>query len=206
MQIFQKKELNMRRFYFIWNIGIVGILTCLSINIASEFSVNTHRFDPYKQFKFRVKWDGKVVPGIFKISGLHRNTKVVELREAGQAKLVKKMPGHTSYEPIVLERGRTHDLEFEKWANQVWNPGSGAGTGISQPEYQKDIIIDLLNEAGQLVISFKVYRCWPSRYSALQGLMANSPAVAIESLVLEHEGWERDFSVTEPVEPSFTEP
>jgi phage tail-like protein len=196
----------MRRFYFIWSIGVIGILTWLSINIASEFSVNTHRFDPYKQFKFLVRWDGKIVPGISKISGLHRNTTVVEWREAGQSKLVKKIPGQTSYEPIVLERGRTHDPAFENWANKVWNPGSGAGTQLSKPDYQKDVIIDLLNEAGQLVMSFKVYRCWPSRYSPLHELNANSPAVAIESLVLEHEGWARDFSITEPVEPSFTEP
>jgi len=186
-------------------IFISFLLVCLTVQ-AADFTVNTHRFDPYKQFKFRVKWDGKYVPGIIRVSGLHRNTKVVTMRNGNEVNNLRKMPGQTEYEPIILERGRTHDTEFEKWANKVWNFGSGGGSEASLKDFRKDIMIDLYNEAGQLVMSFKVYRCWPSRYSALQELDANNPDIAIESIILEHEGWERDYAVTEPVEPSFTEP
>ncbi|MBN2411043.1 phage tail protein [candidate division KSB1 bacterium] len=173
---------------------------------AAEFTVNPYRFDPYKQYKFRVKWDGKYIPGIIRVSGLHRTTKVVTMRNGNESSKLRKMPGQTDYEPIILERGRTHDTEFEQWANKVWNFGAGLGAEASLKDFRKDIIIDLYNEAGQLVMSFKVYRCWPSKYSALQELDANKPDIAIESIILEHEGWERDYAVTEPTEPSFTEP
>jgi phage tail-like protein len=184
----------------------IGILfTCLTAR-AAEFTVNPYRFDPYKQYKFRVKWDGKYIPGIIRVSGLHRTTKVVTMRNGNESSKLRKMPGQTDYEPIILERGRTHDTEFEKWTNKVWNFGAGLGSEASLKDFRKDIMIELYNEAGQLVMSFKVYRCWPSKYSALQELDANKPDIAIESIVLEHEGWERDYAVTEPTEPSFTEP
>jgi phage tail-like protein len=177
-----------------------------SLSQAIDFAVNTHRFDPYKQFKFRVKWDGKYVSGIFRVSSLHRNTKVITHREGTEPSISRKMPGETVYEPIVLERGRTHDLAFERWANKVWNYGAGLGGEVSLKDFRKDIIIELLNEAGQIVMAWKVYRCWPSHYSPLQELDANSADIAVETMVLEHEGWERDYEVTEPTEPSFTEP
>jgi len=177
-----------------------------AIVTATDFPVNVHRFDPYKQFKFRVKWDGRYVSGVCKVSGLHRETEVVSLREGNAPNTVRKSPGQTTYKPIVLERGRTHDTEFEKWANKVYNFGSGAGSEVSLQDFRKDIIIELYNEAGQLVMAWKVYRCWPSKYSPLEQFNANNTEVAIESMVLEHEGWERDLDVVEPVEPSFTEP
>ncbi len=194
--------------YFQYGSLIVSglIIMVFSISQAVDFAVNTHRFDPYKQFKFRVKWDGKYVSGVFRINGLHRNTKVITMREGTEPSMTRKMPGETVYEPIVLERGRTHDTEFEQWANKVWNFGSGLGSEVSLKDFRKDMIIELLNEAGQLVMAFKVYRCWPSHYSPLQELDANSTGVAVETLVLEHEGWERDYAIYEPVEPSFTEP
>ncbi len=182
------------------------IFAGISLNNASEFSVNPQRFDPYKQFKFRVKWDGRYVPGIIKVSGLNRNTEVVENRQGGEPSNIRMMPGRTTFEPLVLERGRTHDTAFEQWANKVWNLGSGLGSEASLKDFRKDIIVELYNEAGQLVMAFKVYRCWPSRYSALGPLDANSSAIATETLVLQNEGWERDYSVVEPTEPSFTVP
>ena len=103
-------------------------------------------------------------------------------------------------------RGRTHDMEFERWANKVWNYGSTLGAEVSLKDFRKDIIIELYNEAGQVVMAFKVYRCWPSDYVALSDLDANDTSVAFESITLQHEGWERDYAVTEPSEPSFTEP
>jgi phage tail-like protein len=168
----------------------------------AQFTVNPYRLDPYKQFKFRVKWDGRYIPGISKVSGLRRVTEVVQMREGSESNNVRQMPGRTVYQPIILERGRTHDQEFEQWANSVWNLGAGLGTESSLSSFRKDIIIELLNEAGQLVMAFKVYRCWPSEYQALGDLDANAEAeVAIEALTLQHEGWERDSAVTEPVEP-----
>ena len=172
----------------------------------AQFSVNPGRFDPYKNFKFRVKWDGRYVAGVSKVSSLKRSTEVVEHREGGDPSTVRKSPGQTKYEALTLERGVTHDVEFEKWTNKVWNFGSGLGAEVSLADFRKDLIIEFYNEAGQLAISYKVYRCWPSEYQALPELDAGANAVAIQTLTLQNEGWERDYEVAEPSEPSFTEP
>jgi phage tail-like protein len=172
----------------------------------AQFSVNAQRFDPYKNFKFRVKWDGKYVAGISKVSGLKRTTEVVEHREGGDPSTSRKSPGRNKYEPITLERGVTHDREFEQWANRVWNFGSGLGAEVSLSNFRKDLIVELYNEAGQVVLAYKVFRAWVSEYQALPDLDANANAVAIQHLKLENEGWERDYDVVEPAEPSFTEP
>jgi phage tail-like protein len=172
----------------------------------AQFSVNAQRFDPYKNFKFRVKWDGKYVAGVSKVSALKRTTEVVEHREGGDPSSSRKSPGRTKYEAITLERGVTHDTEFEKWANKVWNYGSGLGAEVSLKDFRKDIIIEVYNESGQLVIAYKIYRCWVSEFQAQADLDANANAVLIQNIKLENEGWERDYEVTEPAEPSFTEP
>ncbi len=169
----------------------------------TQFTVNPHRFDPYKDFKFRVKWDGRYVAGISKVSALKRTTEVIEHREGGDPSTSRKSPGTTKYEPITLERGVTHDPEFEQWANKVWNLGAGLGSEVSLKDFRKDITIELYNEAGQLVIAYKVFRCWVSEYQALPDLDADANAVAIEHIKLENEGWARDTSVQEPVEPSY---
>ena len=167
----------------------------------ARFTVNAARFDPYKNFKFRVKWDGRYVAGVSKVGALKRSTEVVEHREGGDPSTSRKSPGRSKYEAITLERGVTHDLEFEAWANKVWNFGAGPGAESSLADFRKDITVDLFNEAGQKVISYKIYRCWVSEYQALPDLDANANAVAIQTLKLENEGWERDESVTEPTEP-----
>lgn len=172
----------------------------------AQFSVNPERFDPYKNFKFRVKWDGRYVAGVSKIGALSRSTEAVEYREGGDPSTVRKSPGQTTYEPVTLERGVTHDPEFEKWANKVWNWGAGLGVEVSLQDFRKDVIIEFYNEAGQLAIAYKVYRCWPSSYQAQPELDASGNAVAIQTLELQNEGWERDYEVGEPTEPSFTEP
>lgn len=172
----------------------------------TQFSANTERFDPYKNFKFRVKWDGNYVAGVSKVSGLKRKTEVVTHREGGDPSSSRKSPGRTEYEAITLERGVTHDTEFEKWANRVWNYGSGLGAEVSLKDFRKNLILEVYNEAGQSVISYKLFRCWVSEYQALPDLDANANAVAIQTIKLENEGWERDYEVTEPSEESFTEP
>jgi phage tail-like protein len=172
----------------------------------AKFSVNAQRFDPYKNFKFRVKWDGRYVAGVSKVGALKRTTTPVEHREGGDPSTTRKSPGQTKYEAISLERGVTHDTEFEKWANKVWNYGSGLGAEVSLKDFRKDVIIDVYNEAGQLVLSYKVYRAWVSEYQALPDLDANANAVAIQHIKLENEGFERDYDVAEPSEPQFSEP
>jgi phage tail-like protein len=168
---------------------------------APQFSVNTHRYDPYKNFKFRVKWDGRYVAGISKVGALKRTTEVVEHREGGDPSIVHKSPGQTKYEPIVLERGVTHDEDFERWAKKVWTYGTGLGTEVSLKDFRKDIIIEVMNEAGQLAIAYKVYRCWVSEFTAMPELDASANAVAIQSIQLQNEGWERDDETAEPTEP-----
>ncbi len=169
----------------------------------AQFTVNPQRFDPYKNFKVRAKWDNRYVLGVSKVSALTRTTEVVEHREGGDPSTVRKSPGQSKYEPITLERGVTHDEEFEKWANKVWQLGAGLGAEVSLKDFRKEIILEFYNEAGQLAIAYKIYRCWVSEYQALPELDASANAVAIQHLKLEHEGWERDTEVPEPEEPSL---
>jgi phage tail-like protein len=172
----------------------------------AQFAVNAQRFDPYKNFKFRVKWDGRYVAGISKVSALKRSTEVVEHREGGDPSTSRKSPGRTKFDAISLDRGVTHDTEFEKWANKVWNFGSGLGAEVSLKDFRKDLIIEVYNEAGQLALAYKVFRAWVSEFQSLPDLDANANAVAIQHIKLENEGWERDLDVPEPSEPTFTEP
>ncbi|MEU5948414.1 phage tail protein [Micromonospora sp. NPDC047465] len=169
----------------------------------AEFTVNPTRFDPYKNFKFRVRWEGRYVAGVSKVGALKRTTEVVRHRHGGDPSSSRKSPGRTEYEAIVLERGVTHDTDFEQWANKVWNWGSGPGSETSLKDFRRDMIIEVYNEAGQLAIAYKVYRCWVSEFQALPDLDANANAVAIQTIRLENEGWERDQAVTEPVEPTL---
>ena len=166
-----------------------------------QFSVNPSRMDPYKNFKFRVKWDGRYVAGISQVSALRRTTQVVQHRDGDDPSTVRKSQGRTIFEPITLSRGVTHDTDFENWANQVWHLGYGPGNEASLRNSRKDVVIELCNEAGQLVLAYIVRRAWVSDYQALPALDANANEVAIESITLQHEGWERDTSVSEPVEP-----
>lgn len=164
----------------------------------AQFSVNTHRFDPYKNFKFRVKWDGRYVAGVSKVSPLKRTTELVNHREGGDPSTDRISPGRSKFDAITLERGVTHDPEFEAWANMVYNTDGDAA--VSLKNFRKDILIELHNLQGQVVKAYKVYRCWVSEYQALPDLDSNANAVAIERIILQNEGWERDTSVTEPTE------
>jgi phage tail-like protein len=140
------------------------------------------------------------------VSALKRSTEVVEHREGGDPSTGRKSPGRNKFEPITLERGVTHDAEFEKWANKIWNFGSGLGAEVSLSDFRKDLIIEVYNEAGQLALAYKIFRCWVSEFQSLPDLDANANAVAIQHVTLENEGWERDYDVAEPKEPQFTEP
>ena len=172
----------------------------------AQFTVNATRLDPYKNFKFRLKWDGHYVAGVSKCSAFKRTTEVVEHRQGGDPSTSHKSPGRTKYEAITLERGVTHDVDFEQWANKVWNFGAGLGSEVSLKDFRKDLILEFYNEAGQLAIAYKIFRCWVSEFQAMPDLDANANAVAIQHIKLENEGWQRDYEVAEPQEPSFVEP
>jgi phage tail-like protein len=162
----------------------------------AQFTVNASRLDPYKAFMFRVKWDGQYVAGLSKMGALKRSTDPVTHREGGDPTTDRKSPGKSKYDAVTLERGVTHDPAFEQWANLVHslkNP-------ISLKNFRKDVTVDVFNEADQKVLSYNLFRCWVSEYQALPALDAGSAAVAIETIKIETEGWERDESVTEPTE------
>ncbi|KAA8884190.1 phage tail protein [Nocardia colli] len=167
----------------------------------AEFTVNALRFDPYKNFKFRVKWDGRYVAGISKVSALKRTTEVVKHRHGGDPSTSRKSPGRTEFDAITLERGVTHDPEFEKWASKVWSFGAGLGAETSLADFRKDILLEVYNEAGQVALTYKIYRCWVSEFQPVADFDANANAISIQHIKLENEGWERDLTVVEPSEP-----
>jgi len=175
---------------------------------SPQFKANTARFDPYKNYRFKVKWDGNYVAGISKVGVLKRSTEVVKHRAGGDPSVVRVSPGQSTYDPITLEQGVTHDVSFEQWANKVWDYHNSIGTDpdVSLKDFRKDITIELYNESGQKVLGYNVYRCWVSEFQALPELDGSGNAVAIQTLKLENEGWERDTSVTEPTETGFTLP
>lgn len=164
----------------------------------AKFSVNTHRHDPYRNFKFKIKWDGKHVAGLSKCSALKKSTDPIDWREGGDPSTGHRLPGKTKYEAITLEAGVTHDTVFEEWANAVNNFQGDAN--MSLKNFRKNITIDVFNLQGVKVFSYNVYDCWVSEYQALPELDAGANAVAIQTIKLENEGWERDTSVTEPTE------
>lgn len=164
----------------------------------AQFTVNTQRFDVYRNFKFRVKWDNQYVAGLSKCSALKKTTEMTEWRDGGDPSTSRKLPGKTTYDAITLEAGVTHDTTFEDWANLVNNFQGDAA--MSLRNFRKDVTIDVFNLAGQKVLSYNVFRCWVSEYQALPELDASGNAVMIQTIKLENEGWERDRQVVEPTE------
>jgi phage tail-like protein len=166
---------------------------------APLFPVNAHRSDPYRTFKFQVLINGTPVAGLRKMTALKKTTESVPWRTAGDPTHERKLPGATKYEPITLEQGLTHDPVFETWANLVNNIQGDAA--MSLKNFRKDIVINVLNLQGKVAISYKVYRAWVSEYQALPDFDAGTTnAVGIQSVKLEHEGWERDPATSEPTE------
>ncbi len=166
--------------------------------MPSGFVKNAHRIDPYKNYKFRIVMDNRPVLGVSKASSLKRTTEVVKHREGGENSTDHKSPGRTSYEGITLERGITHDREFESWANLV-HPYAG-DAGMDLVNYKKDLTLEVMNEKGQVAFRYFLYRCWVSEFTAMPDLDANANAVAIENIKIELEGWERDMATQEPDE------
>lgn len=166
---------------------------------APLFPVNSHRYDPYRTFKFQVLIDGKPVAGLKKMGALKRKTEVIKWRSAGDPSRERLLPGGTSYDPIILEQGLTHDPVFENWANLVNNVEGDAA--MSLKNFRKDIVINVLNLQGKVAMSYKVFRAWVSDFQALPDLDAASMnAVGIQTMTLQNEGWQRDTAVGEPAE------
>jgi phage tail-like protein len=164
----------------------------------AKFTANPQRYDPYRNFKFKVKINNQYVAGLSKCSALKKTTEMVEWREAGDPSTTHKLPGKTKYDAITLTAGVTHDTTFEDWANLVNNFQGDAA--MSLKNFRKDITIEVYNEAGQLALAYNIFRCWVSEYQALADLDASANAVIIQTIKLENEGWERDKAVTEPTE------
>jgi len=164
-----------------------------------QFTVNATRFDPYKNYKFRLKWDGRYIAGVSKISPLKKATEAVPFRSGGDNSVQYLSPSTWKFDPITIERGVTHDVDFEAWANQV-NTMTG-DAGIALAGFRRDITLELHNEAGQIAKAYSIFRCWVSEYTALPELDPNAHVVAIEKIVLQNEGWTRDLAVPEPKEP-----
>jgi phage tail-like protein len=166
----------------------------------AQFNVNTYRFDPYRNFKFKIKFGDSTeyVAGLSKCSALKKTTESTDWREGGDPSSSRKLPGKTSYEAITLESGCTHDTTFEDWANLVNNFQGDAD--MSLQSFRKNVTIDVFNLQGSKVLSYIVHRCWVSEFQALPELDASANAVMIQTLKLENEGWERDKSVEEPTE------
>ncbi len=168
--------------------------------MSKPFSVNVSRFDPYKSFRFLVYFGTGTTPvaGVSKVGGMKRSSDAIEYKEGGNA-IIRKGLGRTKYDAITLERGVTHDTDFEDWANAAQVLDKGAATQ-SLKNLRREVRIELLNEAGQPVIRYVVHRAWVSEFQALPDLDAGGNAVAVEHIKLENEGWERDLSLSEPQE------
>jgi len=171
----------------------------------AQFSKIPLRLDPYKNFKFRLKFGTSTnyVAGISKMSALKRSTEVVEHREGGDQSTKHNSPGLTKFDSVTMERGVTHDTDFEVWTSKVWNYTGLAGAESSLADFRKDVTVDVFNEAGQLCKTYVLYRCWVSEYQAISDLDANSNAILIEHIKIEYEGFTRDLSVTEPTPAQF---
>jgi len=166
---------------------------------APTFPANAHRYDPYRTFKFQVLIDGQPVAGLSKMSALKKTTEAVKWRAAGDVSTERVLPGGTSYDEVTLEQGLTHDPVFEAWAQKVNNP-EGDG-GMSLKEFRKDIVLNVLNLQGTVAMSYHLKRVWVSSFQALPDFDSGSMnAVGIQSITLQHEGWERDTAVSEPTE------
>jgi phage tail-like protein len=163
-------------------------------------NASTNRFDPYRNFRFKVKWDGQYVAGLTKMGALRRTTEMVEFREAGENITSRKLPGKTSYQAVTLEAGVTYDTSFEDWANLVNDFASHSLTSLGS--FRKNVTVDVFNEAGQKVISYNLFRAWVSEYQALPDLDAGANAVAITTIKIEYEWFERDTSVSEAAGPA----
>ncbi len=173
----------------------------------TQLNTAGQRVVPYAGYKFRIKEvGGDYFFAVNKVGALSRTVEVMEYREGGDPSLMRKSPGQAKYESISMERGVTNNTQFEQWANKVWNYGQAFGGEVSLADFRKNLLLEIYNEAGLLVLGYNIYNAWVSEFRAFPELDAGSSSFAIQSIKLEHEGWERDYTIEVPAEPSFTEP
>lgn len=173
----------------------------------TQLNLSGQRVMPFSAFKFRVKVvGGDYLFAVNKVSALSRTVEVMEYREGGDPSMMRKTPGQVKYEAITFERGVTNNKQFEQWANKVWNYGAGLGAEVSLADFRKDLYLEIYNEAGQLALGYRIHEAWVSEYRAFPDCDAGSSTIAIQTIKLEHHGWERDDEVQPPAEPSFTVP
>ena len=152
------------------------------------------RFDPYRTFRFQILIEGRPVAGLRKMTALKKTTEVVVWRTAGDPTHERKLPGGTKFEPITLEQGLTMDPVFENWANLV----NKLNDPMSLAGFRKDIVINVMNMENKPAISYKLYDAWVAEYQALPEFDAgNTNTIGIQTIKLEHEGWERDRDVVD---------
>lgn len=175
----------------------------------AQFPKNPQRLTPYFNFRFKIKWDGKYVAGVSKISGLNRKTDVMAHRSGGDPSVQHLAPGQSSYDPIMIERGVSYDPTFEQWANKIFdltNSQSAKGENTSLGDFRKNISVEVYDEAGIKVLAYNIFNAWVSDFKTLSDLDAGGNAFVMETMTIQNEGWERDQSVTEVKSPSFTLP
>jgi len=113
------------------------------------------RFDPYKNYKFRLL-DGDNVYFGSKATGLVSSAGIVEYRPGDNSyPSPRKLPGRNKYEGITLQRGVTTDQSFSNWASGVMSYGSSLGSEVPPKSYRKSIYLEFQNEAGQPVVSYR---------------------------------------------------
>jgi phage tail-like protein len=156
-----------------------------SVGIGASASVSSG-LDPYASFRFRIMWQGRYVAGAAKLGGLKRTSEIVKDNQSLTASQ-QKAAQRSKYEAITLERGVTHDREFENWASEVAEREDAAGSKSSR----RAILIGECDEPGHFVQSYRLVRAWVSD-EASPDLDASANAVTIETIKLENEGWRRD--------------
>lgn len=148
------------------------------------------QFDPYRKFKFRIKFNNQPVAGLTKCSALTVSVESKEFRSGDMDSFKHKLPGMVSFEPITLEQGVTADKTFEAWATAMSNylANQGADAEKTPDDFRKDVDIEVYNLDNQMVKAYRVFQCWVSKYTAVPDLDAMSGDFMIQTLVLENEG------------------
>ena len=133
---------------------------------------------PLPKFHFQVQWGGAQI-GFTEVTGLDISTDAIEYREGSSPEFHKiKMPGLQKFSNITLKRGIFKgDNDFYKWWNTI---------ALNTIE-RRDLIINLLNETHQPVVTWKIKNAWPVKIQSTD-LKADGNEVAIETLEIAHEG------------------
>ncbi|TXK50298.1 phage tail protein, partial [Pontibacter qinzhouensis] len=103
----------------------------------------------------------------------------IEYREGSSKTYSKiKMPGLAKFSNITLKRGTfADDTDFYKWINTI---------NLNTVE-RRDIIIQLLNEQHEPVLTWRALKAFPLKVQA-SDLKADGNEVAIETIEIAHEG------------------